>query len=56
MKTEIIDNLANEAIYQVKNNEYLYFTHKKIKKILLIVVCIKFNNLIVLHQYKFLNV
>ena len=41
MKTEIVDDLANEANYQVQNYKYLYFTHKKIINLLLIVVSYK---------------
>ena len=36
MKTEIVNNIANEAIYQLKYYKVLYHTHKKINKIFLI--------------------
>ena len=36
MKTEIVNNIANEAIYQLQYYEILYLTHKKINKIFLI--------------------
>ena len=36
MKTEIVNNIANEAIYQLQHYKNLYLTHKKISKIFLI--------------------
>ena len=36
MKTEIVNNMANEAIYQLQYYKNLYLTHKKINKIFLI--------------------
>ena len=36
MKTELVNNIANEAIYQLQYYKKLYLTHKKVKKILLI--------------------
>ena len=36
MKTEIVNNIASEAVYQVQYYKNLYLTHKKIKKIFLI--------------------
>ena len=32
MKTELVDNKANEAIYQLQNNKNIYLTHKKFIK------------------------
>ena len=36
MKTEIVNNIANEAIYQLQYYKKLYLVHKKINKIFLI--------------------
>ena len=36
MKTELVNNIANEAIYQLKYYKNLYLAHKKINKIFLI--------------------
>ena len=36
MRTEIVNNIANEAIYQLQYYKNLYLTHKKINKIFLI--------------------
>ena len=36
MKTENVNNIANEAIYQLKYYKNLYLAHKKINKIFLI--------------------
>ena len=36
MKTELVNNIANEGIYQLKYYKNLYLTHKKINKIFLI--------------------
>ena len=30
MKTELVNNTANEAIYQLQNNENSYLAHKEI--------------------------
>ena len=38
MKTELVNNIANEGIYQLKYYKNLYLTNKKINKILLILV------------------
>ena len=37
MKTELVNNIANEAIYQLQYYKNLYLRHKKHNKILLIV-------------------
>ena len=37
MKTELVNNIANEAIYQLEYYKKLYLTHKKINKIFLVV-------------------
>ena len=36
MRTEIVNNLANEAVYQLEYYKKLYPTHKKNNKIFLI--------------------
>ena len=36
MKTELVNNIANEAIYQLQYYKKLYLAHKKITKILLL--------------------
>ena len=38
MKTELVNNIANEAIYQLQYYKNLYLTHKKINKIPLIII------------------
>ena len=38
MKTELVNNIANEAIYQLEYYKNLYLTHKKVNKILLILL------------------
>ena len=38
MRTEVVNNLANEAIYQLQYYKKLYLTQKKINKILLILI------------------
>ena len=38
MKTEIVNDIANEGIYQLKYYKNLYLAHKKINKILLILL------------------
>ena len=35
MKTEIVNNIANEGIYRLKYYKNSYLTHKKINKIFL---------------------
>ena len=36
MRTEVVNNLADEAIYQLQYYKKLYLAHKKVNKILLI--------------------
>ena len=36
MRTEVVNDIANEAIYQFQYYKKLYLTHKKINKIFLI--------------------
>ena len=51
MKTEIINNTANEAIYQLKYYKILYLAHKKINKILFIIFSTIIVCLIAFHVY-----
>ena len=41
MKTEIVNNIANEAIYQLQDYKNLYLPHKEINKIFLILFITK---------------
>ena len=36
MRTEVVKNLANEAIYQLEYYKNLFLVHKKVNKIILI--------------------
>ena len=36
MKTELVNNIANEGIYQLQYYKKLFLTHKKINKLFLI--------------------
>ena len=38
MKTEIVNEIANEGIYQLEYYKNLYLVHKKVDKILLIII------------------
>ena len=38
MKTELVNNIANEGVYQLQYYKKLYLAHKKVNKILLIFV------------------
>ena len=53
MRTEVVNNLANEAIYQLKYYKNLYLIHKKVDKIFLILFNLIFICLIVflVHYY-----
>ena len=51
METEIIINKAKEAIYQVKYYKNLYLAHKKINKILLLIISTINNCLIAFHVF-----
>ena len=51
MKTELINNIANEAIYQLKYYRNIYLTNKVIKRILLKLNSTIFNYLIAIHVY-----
>ena len=51
MKTELVNNIANEANYQLQYYKDLYLAHKKILKKLLRVLSTKIICLIVIHIY-----
>ena len=55
MKTELVNNIANEAIYQLEYYKNLYLVHKKLNKILLIKISILFICLIAFLVYYYLN-
>ena len=38
MRTDLVNNIANEAIYQLEYYKNLYLVYKKINKILLILI------------------
>ena len=55
MRTEVVNNLANEAIYQLKYYKSLYLIHKKVNKIFLILFTTIFICLIVFLVYYYLK-
>ena len=55
MRTEVVNNLANEAIYQLQYYKNLYLTHKKINKTLLIIFITIIICLIAFHVYYYLK-
>ena len=55
MKTEIVNNMANEAIYQLQYYKNLYIVHKKVNKILLIIISTLFICLIAFLVYYYLK-
>ena len=55
MRTELVNNLADEAIYQLQYYKKLYLTHKKINKIILILLISIFICLIVILAYYYLK-
>ena len=55
MRTELVNNIANEAIYQLQYYKNLYFTHKEIIKILLILFSTIIVCLIAFHVYHYLK-
>ena len=56
MKTEIISNIANEAIYQLQYYKNLYLVHKKVNRILFIIISTLFICLIAFLVYYFLKI
>ena len=55
MKTEIVNNIANEAIYQLQYYKNLYHSYKKINKIFLILFSILIICLIAFLVYYYLK-
>ena len=55
MKTELVNNIANEAIYQLQYYKKLYLTYKKNNKILLILFITIIICLIAFHIYYYLK-
>ena len=55
MKTELVKNIANEAIYQLEYYKNLYLVHKKLNKILLIIISTLFFCLITFLVYYYLK-
>ena len=55
MKTEIVTNIANEAIYQLQYYKNLYLVHKKINKLLLLIISILLICLITFLVYYYLK-
>ena len=55
MKRELINNIANQGIYQLDYYENKYLIHKKIKKMLLILISTLIICLIVLLDYYYLK-
>ena len=55
MKTEIVNNIASEGIYQLEYYKSLYLVHKKVKKILLIIISTLFICLIAFLVYYYLK-
>ena len=55
MKTEPVNKMANEGIYQLEYYKNLYLVHKKINKLLLIIISILFICLITFLVYYYLK-
>ena len=55
MKTELVNKMANEGIYQLEYYKNLYLVHKKINKLLLIIISIIFICLITFLVYYYLK-
>ena len=55
MRTEVVNNLADEAIYQLQYYKNLYLVYKKINKILLILLITIIVCLIVILAYYYLK-
>ena len=55
MRTEIVINLANEAVYQLEYYKNLYLVHKKVNKILLIIISTLFICLIAFLVYYYIK-
>ena len=55
MRTEVVNNLADEAIYQLQYYRKLYLVYKKINKILLILLITIIICFIVILAYYYLK-
>ena len=55
MRTEIVNNMANEGIFQLQYYKNLYLVHKKINKLLLLIISILLNCLITFLVYFYLK-
>ena len=55
MRTEVVNNLADEAIYQLQYYKNFYLRHKKINQILLILFITIIICLIAFHVYYYLK-
>ena len=55
MKTDLVNNIANEVLYQLQFYKNLYFTQKMITKNLLITFSTIIIRLIAFHVFYFLN-
>ena len=55
MRTEIVNNMANEGIFQLQYYKKLYLVHKKINKLLLLIISILLNCLITFLVYFYLK-
>ena len=55
MRTELVNNIANEGIYQLEYYKHLYLVHKKVNKILLLIISTLFICLIVFPVYYYLK-
>ena len=55
VKTEIVDSIAKEAIYQLQFYKNLYLTHEKIDRAILMLISTIFIHLIVTHVYAYLT-
>ena len=55
MKTELVNNIANEGIYQLEYYKNLYLAHKKVNKKLLLFISILFICLITFLVYYYLK-
>ena len=50
MKTEVVKNIANEALYQLQYYENSYLEHEKINEICLILFSTMFVFLVAIHM------
>ena len=55
MKTEIVNNIAKDGLYQLQYYKNIYLKHKKINKILLILLILMIICLVLTHVYYYLK-